>query len=233
MTKAPYTSRLAANPIFDPKFWGEMAVYAYRVARAGVTSFDAFVKKLKAHQHYRHIDFDALSPEEMAALEEAFGIGLRRSDSIPVVAGEAIAPLKATASHYHWRHPDMEKGNFVKADLTESGTLTITAKAHGPIDVRRRGSQLVQDVFDYFGADNIKQFNGKWVRDSTFRDNYDKFMELINDGKSATEAAWGTWAGEQMKLHGFKRVEIRDVAPGSLPGIIEPKFFKDGEPNLP
>ncbi len=69
----------------------------------------------------------------------------------------------ATATKYVWNNPRMAKGNFIEAEL-DGGVLEITVKAHGPEELRVGGSQMLDDVFEHFGADNIHQFNAKWVR---------------------------------------------------------------------
>lgn len=92
---------------------------------------------------------------------------------------------------------------------------------------------MLDGVFEYFGEDQIKRFEGIWSNKEPYTRNYNEFMKHIEDGKSAVEAAWGTWTGQQLKARGFKRVEIDEVTPDARPDGVTPRFYKDGEPNVP
>ncbi len=128
-------------------------------------------------------------------------------------------PRVATKNQYWWANPAMKKGNFIKAQL-ENGRLSLTVKAHGPN--RRSGSQLFDDVFNHFGPSNIKEFEALWVRDSTFADNYNEFIENVNNGMSETDAAWNTWTGGQLRMRGFRSVDV----PPHESGLVRPVFRK-------
>lgn len=89
---------------------------------------------------------------------------------------------------------------------------------------RRSGRDLLADVFEYFGSGRINRFDGLWVRDSSFRANYDEYMSNINSKKTSPEdAAWGTWTGRELKAQGFTRVK---VTADHDAGIITPVFSK-------
>jgi filamentous hemagglutinin len=79
-------------------------------------------------------------------------------------------------------------------------------------------------VFDHFGADKIREFDGKWVRNSSFQDNYNEYMQNIRNGMKPEEAAWNTWTGRQMKARGFTSVVV--PAHGEDPDIVSPVFRK-------
>lgn len=218
---------------FDPIYFKDLAVYAYQMARTGVTTFDAFVKTFKARAKYKKVDVNALTPEELAAFQDAFATGLRRAESVPVVAGKLDPPRIATADHYYWNNRRIKDGDAIEAWLDDEGALRVSVRSAGPDDLRRGGSRMLDDVFDYFGPDQIKRFDGQWVGTGPYTRNYDEFMKAIDGGKSNIQAAWETWTGQQMLKRGFKRVEVDDVTPGSRPESINPKFYKDGEPNHP
>lgn len=137
----------------------------------------------------------------------------------PVVAGRRIKPRQATATKYRWANPRMSKGNFIEAEF-DDGILKVTVKSHGPDDIRIGGRRLLDDVFTHFGDKNIKQFDALWVRESSFTDNYDKFMSNLSKGMSPEDAAWNTWTGEQLRDLGFKSVRV----PPFEGGIVRPEF---------
>ncbi|WP_426503081.1 DUF4157 domain-containing protein [Dactylosporangium sp. McL0621] len=128
-------------------------------------------------------------------------------------------PRVATKTQYWW---GMKRGNFIKAQL-ENGRLTVTVKASGPY--RRGGSKMLDDVFDHFGPDNIREFEGVWDPvDIKFGDNYNEFVENVNrySGISEADAARNTWIGRQLEDRGFKSVEV----PPHESGIVRPVFRK-------
>jgi hypothetical protein len=122
-------------------------------------------------------------------------------------------------TRYRWANPGMKEGNFIDATL-ENGRLSVTIKAHGPN--RRNATQLFNDVFNYFGDKNVKEFEALWVRDSTFADNYSEFSKNMNVGMSDADAAWNTWTGRQLKTRGFSSVEV----PPHKAGVVRPVFKK-------
>jgi len=141
-----------------------------------------------------------------------------------VVDGRPVKPRIATPTKYVWKNPRMKDGNFIEAELDGNGTLEVTVKSGGPSDIRVGGSKMLDDVFEHFGPDKIKQFDAKWVRNSSFRENYDAYTQNINKGMNPKDAAWNTWTGRQLKARGFTDVE---VAPhGSNPEIVSPVFKK-------
>jgi hypothetical protein len=62
---------------------------------------------------------------------------------------------------------------------------------------------MLDDVFDHFGADKISEFDAKWVRNSSFRDNYDAYVQNLEKGMNPQEAAWNRWIGWQLKGRGI------------------------------
>jgi hypothetical protein len=141
-----------------------------------------------------------------------------------VVAGKSVKPRVATAAEYRWSNPRMAKGNFIEAHLDADGVLEITVKAHGPEELRVGGSQMLDDVFDHFGADKISEFDAKWVRNSSFKDNYDAYVQNLGKGMNPQEAAWNTWTGRQLKGRGFTSVEVPPH--GENPDVVSPVFKK-------
>jgi filamentous hemagglutinin len=118
----------------------------------------------------------------------------------------------------------MFKGNFIEAELDADGALTIDVKSHGPDELRVGGSQMLDDVFDHFGADKIREFDAKWVRNSSFRGNYDEYMQNLQKPMQPEEAAWNTWTGRQLKGRGFTSVEV--PAHSENPDVVAPVFKK-------
>jgi hypothetical protein len=106
----------------------------------------------------------------------------------------------------------MEEGNFIKATLNEKGWLEVTVRSHGPDDLRVGGARLLDDVFNYFGAENIREFHGLWVRDSSFRENYNEYVQNLESEPEMTkeQAAWNTWIGRQLRARGFTSVEVHE-----------------------
>jgi hypothetical protein len=141
-----------------------------------------------------------------------------------VVAGRAVKPRIATATRYVWSNPRMAKGNFVEADLDANGALEVTVKSHGPDELRVGGSKMLDDVFDHFGADNIHEFDAKWVRNSSFTENFSEYTRNLQNNMKPEEAAWNTWTGRQLKARGFTKVEV--PAHGEDPDIVSPVFKK-------
>ena len=140
------------------------------------------------------------------------------------VAGRPVKPRTATDKSYVWSNPRMAKGNFIEADLDADGALTITVKSHGPDELRVGGSQMLDDVFDHFGADKIREFHAKWVRNSSFKDNHAEYVQNLQKGMKPEEAAWNTWTGRQLKGRGFTSVEV--PAHGENPDVVSPVFKK-------
>lgn len=68
-------ARVSANPFLDPEVIAQAVVVAYELAKEGITTFDAFIKKLRADRAFKKVDFDALSADELAALRGAFADG--------------------------------------------------------------------------------------------------------------------------------------------------------------
>ena len=124
------------------------------------------------------------------------------------VEGRPIKPKIATATQYKWVNPRIAKGNFIEAELDANGALKVTVKSRGQFPVRVSGSQLLGDVFDYFGADNIREFHALWVNDSTFRSNFEEYMQNLRRPMKPEDAAWNTWIGRELKTRGFTSVEV-------------------------
>jgi hypothetical protein len=151
------------------------------------------------------------------------GTGEKAEGGGRVVAGRSVKPRVATAKKYVWKNPRMSEGNYIEAEL-DGGVLDVTVKAGGPDDIRVGGSKMLDDVFDHFGADNIHEFDAKWVRNSTFRDNYDAYVQNLDKGMKPQEAAWNTWTGRQLKGRGFTSVEVPPHGPS--PDAVKPVFKK-------
>jgi hypothetical protein len=73
---------------------------------------------------------------------------------------------------------------------------------------RRFGSQLLDDVFNWFGS-RIKRFKAEWVKGPRFGENYNEFMTNLRSGTmSLKDCAWETWTGRQMRARGFTDVIV-------------------------
>jgi hypothetical protein len=147
------------------------------------------------------------------------------------IDGRLNKPAKATPTRYWWRNRLMPDGNFIDAELHD-GVLSVTVKSDVRDDIRRSGSDLMDDVFKHFGEDNIKQFQGEWVRDSKYRANYDEYMRNLNtttDGRPTTpdEAAKNTWTGRYLGDRGYTKVTVDVVGDNpNDPESVHPLFSK-------
>jgi hypothetical protein len=83
---------------------------------------------------------------------------------------------------------------------------------------------MLDDVFDHFGEDNIKQFEGLWVKGKSWDTNFREYMNNLSKGMSPEAAAWETWTGRQLKQRGFTRVEVPPHGPD--PDFLAPIFRK-------
>ena len=70
----------------------------------------------------------------------------------------------------------------------------------------------VSSILRHFGG-KVRGIKGEW----TYETNLMKFNELTAGGKSAREAALGTWTGEQAAANGYRNVIVRSLEgkPGS------------------
>jgi hypothetical protein len=142
----------------------------------------------------------------------------------PWVDGRLAPAGIKTPTRYRWQNPRNRFGNFIEANLFD-GVLSVTVKAHAEDAIRRGGQKMLDDVFSYFGDKNIRAFAGKWVQDSTFRDNYDRFQRNLRAGMSHETAAWNTWTGEQMKRRGFTKVEVTVGYTGGRDSVGSPVVY--------
>ncbi len=164
------------------------------------------------------------SPRVAEPAGETARTGQKAEGGGRVVAGRPVKPRTATATRYVWSNPRMSKGNFIEAELDADGALTITVKSHGPDELRVGGSQMLDDVFDHFGADKIREFDAKWVLNSSFRGNYDEYVQNLQKGMTPEDAAWNTWTGRQLKGRGFTSVEVPTHREN--PDVVSPVFKK-------
>ncbi|MBR8064048.1 PAAR domain-containing protein [Burkholderia ambifaria] len=132
----------------------------------------------------------------------------QRTPGVHIVKGRENKPIKATATYYWWRNWKIKKGNYIHATLDANGALSVTVKSHGLDHLRIGGAQLLADVFDHFGADNIREFHALWVNNSTFRSNYEQYMQNLQKPMKPEDAAWNTWIGRELKARGFTSVEV-------------------------
>ncbi|NTX29214.1 PAAR domain-containing protein [Burkholderia pyrrocinia] len=205
---------------------GGINLYAY-IANP-VVAVD--VLGLKAH------DRGEEASETTSEQPSSAGESMERKPSLPApdgghgpqgwrtVAGRPIKPKIATDTLYKWVNPRISKGNFVEAKLDANGSLEVTIKSNGPPDLRVRGSEMLDDVFNHFGPDNIREFHALWVDNSTFRSNYAEYMQNLRNSMEPSDAAWNTWTGRQMKARGFKSVEVPPH--DSRPEFVKPIFRK-------
>ncbi|MGH2531426.1 MAG: hypothetical protein ACRDJW_03870 [Thermomicrobiales bacterium] len=75
-----------------------------------------------------------------------------------------------------------------------------------------RGKKQFRAMLKHFGG-KVKGIRGAW----SYEDNLAKFNALTAAGKSAKQAALGTWTGEQDAAAGFAKVPVRNLEgkPGS------------------
>jgi hypothetical protein len=63
----------------DPTILPKIAKVAYYWAKKGVLQFDEFLAKLRAHRIGEDVDWDALSADDLAAIEKAFDEGVTKA----------------------------------------------------------------------------------------------------------------------------------------------------------
>jgi hypothetical protein len=98
-------------------------------------------------------------------------------------------------------------GNAIEANLND-GVLSLSVRSKGPADIRRSGTELLNDVFAHFGDENIQEFAATWVSRPQYNTNYLQYRENLAKNMSPQAAAWATWTGQQMKARGFTRAEV-------------------------
>jgi hypothetical protein len=169
----------------------------------------------------------ALKAAERAKVDE----NLARLDArgLPQVRGRPVKPRIATSTQYFWENPLLGRGNAIEADFNNGVLTHVGVKSKGPDADRVGGARLLGDVFAYFGEQNIKQFNGEWVKAAEWDRNYSEFVENFFIKKMpADKAAWETWTGRELKARGFKTVEISPAPErgGTIHGRWTPIFRK-------
>ncbi|MEZ4364584.1 MAG: hypothetical protein R3B48_30690 [Kofleriaceae bacterium] len=142
----------------------------------------------------------------------------------PRGVGVAAKPRIANSGQYRWSNPRMRDGNFVDAKFKD-GTLEVTIKSHGPDELRRSGTRMLDDVFAHFGDANIKKFDGLWVRNKSWDTNFQEYMSNLSNGMTPEAAAWNTWTGRQLKQRGFTRVEVPAHGPDA--DALAPVFSRE------
>lgn len=89
--------------------------------------------------------------------------------------------------------------------LSKKGVLTLSVYLADPergIRSVRRGDDLYEDMIEHFGVENIHAIEGSWWNGT----NYEGFINALNSGAAAQEAALQTWSGKQAKKYGFETV---------------------------
>ncbi len=127
--------------------------------------------------------------------------------------------MKATDSLYQWQYND---GNFIKAELSGDGTLSITIKATGK--PRAGGTYLVQAAIKHFGKNRIARFQGEWRRGTGYERNYREYLANLAT-MSREDAARATWTGALMRDElDFTHVSVPPHGPN--PDVVWPVFSR-------
>ena len=116
---------------------------------------------------------------------------------------------------------------FIDGSIDGGGVLTFKIRTEDPDDGSRsfvRGKVLFDIVMRHFGA-SVTSIKGYWTPGST---NLAVFNKLTAAGLSPTQAAGGTWTGQQADRHGFKtatKVQTLGAGPGYY-GLAEFLFTR-------
>ncbi len=157
--------------------------------------------------------------EELAGkLDEAMGSGAKAGGQAADDAAGAAGGGRGTVNHStpdYYRVADAAEPLFsAEAELVAGGELKLVIRTEfqGQRSTVLRGSEQFQAILRHFGG-KVRGIKGEW----TYETNLMKFNELTAGGKSAREAALGTWTGEQAAANGYRNVVVRTLEgkPGS------------------
>ncbi|VTS04854.1 Uncharacterized protein OS=Planctomyces maris DSM 8797 GN=PM8797T_02084 PE=4 SV=1: PT-HINT [Tuwongella immobilis] len=85
------------------------------------------------------------------------------------------------------------------------------------------GKWMFEEMWKHFGV-SVKILVGKWTGSDS--DNLKEFNQLLSQGKTEMEAAWGTWTGKRAIEKGFKNVSVASRQPSGGPPFtsVEVRF---------
>jgi hypothetical protein len=156
--------------------------------------------------------------EEVAGkLDEAMGSGAKAGGQVAddaAVAGAGRGAVNRSTPDYYLVVDAAEPIFSAEAQLVAGGELKLVIRTEfqGQRSAALRGSEQFQAILRHFSG-KVRGIKGEW----TYETNLMKFNELTAGGKSAREAALGTWTGEQAAANGYRNVIVRtlDGTPGS------------------
>jgi len=87
------------------------------------------------------------------------------------------------------------------------GELNLSIKTKGT-EFSGRGNDIFRSLFEYVNNnfDKISAIRGTWRQ--SMPSNLNKFNQLLSEGKSLSEAALGTFTGDNAKILGFTNAEV-------------------------
>jgi hypothetical protein len=134
--------RLYSGIPIDLDLLKKMTKTAYYAARKGVTDFEVFIREFKLGKLGKTIEWDKLTPEQLAAMEKAFNEGLQQFTeefklTVPFSKGKKLLTFDESGKA-------LLDGQAVSAaeakEVYKALDLTHAAKGHGPATTVREGA---------------------------------------------------------------------------------------------
>jgi hypothetical protein len=145
---------------------------------------------------------------------------MKAVDAGEVIEETGIPKLINRSTPERYLMVDAEHKMFSAVGHIESGgelSLQIRTEKDGLRSEVLRGADEFKEILNHFEG-RVKSIRGAW----NYGTNLEKFNELVAAGKSAEEAALGTWTGQQAVKAGFGKVTIRQLY--GKPGAYDKVF---------
>jgi hypothetical protein len=220
-----FFATLGASKIATTSANGARAVTALRVTTIGAQGFIAGARSKQAYFAIQQGDYLAAGAYMGEALLRFIGVGKGIVDQMKAIQAARAAKVAGTAKAANVTQAlpkgaiitEISPTRFALRDSTNpflhidghlrsDGELTfsIITKLNGTYGVVR-AKELFAAMMKHFG-DRVKSIKAVWSSEIEMGDNLDAFNSAVRAGKTARQAAFDTWTGQQAKAAGFTAV---------------------------